>query len=213
MLIKTSLDKKGNEWQHFYFGLEETKENKKTINYYLENLTNLWDNEKYVPRVLDFLENSKYNLNIEERECGNNLQFIKLKENYFDSSRGVLGTPNKNRRKVLDIIIYEKVDLEYSKNLAIKNLTATIKGDLSLGDRKIIKDIALENFYSNLEKAISRDYSEVWNLLSVVRLDLHSAPKMQLSNYGFEVQHPWIKEIKIIENSENYFGHYKKKFE
>ena len=208
MLIKIHKDQKGNEWEHFCFGLEETQKNKKAINYYLGCLMDLWGNNKYVPKVLDFLENSKHKVNIEERE-GTALQFIKLNGNYFDSGRGVGGS-NKNLKKVLEMNVYRKVDLDYCKKLAIQNLTATIKGNLSLGDKKIIKDIALENFYSNLEKAIDKNFREIWNLPSVVRLDLHTAPKMQLQNYGFEIQHPWVKEIKFLENSENYFKHYKK---
>lgn len=188
---------KNEKWEHYYFGLLETKENEKTINYYTKKLINLFKNGESYPKAIDFLDKSKYKLNLEERE-GNNLQFVKINGKYYDQLSGS-GVSNSKLKQILDLKIYEEVNLDLSRELAIKNLTAIVQGDLSLGDKKIIKDIAIQNLFSNFEKAINLDCNEIWHWVSCVRLDLHDWPRTQLLQYGFQIKHhpPWIQDINL----------------
>lgn len=185
----------GSEWEENYIELLRNEKNKKLINYYSDHVGNLFDSEEYCQKVIDFLENSKYKLNLEERE-GCSPHIIKLKDKYYDTIEETI-IWNTKLKKGLILAIYREVDLEYSKELAVKNLTLTVEGDLSLRDKRIIRDIALENLCSNFEKAVSGKYPELYNWISCIRTDLYDGPKNQLMSYGFKIKHRRFLDIKF----------------
>jgi hypothetical protein len=192
-MIKKTLDEDGIKWEDNCIGLLRNEKNIKLLIYYERHLARFFENEKYCQKVLTFLENSKYALNLEDTE-GNILSFIKIKENYY-IGRSALYVCNRKLRKYLTFMIYEKADLSEGKRLAVKNLTSIVQGELSLGDRKIIRDVALETFYSNLEKLINKEYPEINSWAACTRTDLHDWPKNQLISYGFKIEHPWFYDV------------------
>ncbi|HTY44045.1 MAG TPA: hypothetical protein VMC80_02285 [Patescibacteria group bacterium] len=162
--------------------LLRNKENERWV----DNVRNLFVDKKYRQIILNFLENSIYRLKLDKEM--KKLQLIKVNGDYYDlcSCTGLFDTQLKRH---LNLLVYEEIDMDYDRKLAVENLTSIVQGELTLGDRKIIRDIALDNFHSNLEKAINGECGDLWNRVSCVRTDMHSWPAKQLIEYGFKIEH------------------------
>lgn len=196
-MVMTISHEDGIEWENYYFGLLRNEKNRRLLHYYIIHFENLFQNGKSYQKVLDVLKNSKHKINVEENE-GKNRLLVKIKGRYYNMVRE-LGIANLEFKKGLDLFIYDEIDLNESRRIAVENLTLMVSnsanGELSLGDKKIIRDIALATFHSSLEKAVNGFSEEVADLESCVRTDLHDWPANQLISYGFKVKHPRFYEI------------------
>jgi len=187
-MLKEYIDRGKERVEVYSAGLERTKENCKLVHRFEEKCMGLFYNEKYCKKVLECLERSRYRLRLEENEGNDIFCLIKINEDYYECVATSFGKIVPRVTKELQISLYEKIDLNYYKNIVIQNLISIVKGDLSLGDKKIIKDIAIKNLYSNLEKAINIEFPKICRFDTVVGLGLCAWPRTQLRRYGFELK-------------------------
>ena len=143
-------------------------------------------------KVIEEIKNKKI-LPLSERETP--FPVIKVAEEYYISGGFRFYFSNSSKTKALCISLHKKLDFEYYNGVAVKNLLRTVQDEeLSLGDRKIIRDIALESFHSMIEVGLkSPKYS--FNML--VRTDLHEWASWQLENYGFNLNNPRFYNVDL----------------
>jgi len=135
-------------------------------------------NETERAKILGFLRNCPYKLPVSE-DCSN-LEIIKLKRNYYSSQGMLIG------RKLI-IELYKKIDFNNYNLIAIKNLVNIVDEELTSGDRKIIRDIALKNFRECLEISSDNTSSKKGNLKMCLETDRNATAVNELEKYGFKL--------------------------
>jgi hypothetical protein len=143
--------------------------------------------------ILNYLVNHRDRISLEKKDQKN---LIKINDEYHAFVGGP-GRINLKTKTAIMINYYSKINLKKYEKLAVRNLRTTLLNeDLSLGDKKIIKDIAIKYLYFGLE--LAHDSPELAeHPLWTTNLDLNEAAKYELISYGFKYQHP-SKEIKDI---------------
>lgn len=99
----------------------------------------------------------------------------------------------------LEITECERLNLNEWDACAVRNLTSIVKDtDLSLGDKKLIKDIAITSWRNMLSKALTPGgYAGLGVTNCLVRTDLHEGAMHELESYGFEIDNPTFKNIDL----------------
>jgi hypothetical protein len=99
------------------------------------------------------------------------------------------GIPFKeNPLEALQFDLYNKRPLNKIRNICVKNLSAIVlDNNLSLGSKKIIKDIALNTLEYHISRAMGGD-PEYSHLTSIVRLDNSMVARQELKKYGFKTR-------------------------
>jgi len=152
---------------------------------------------------------------------GDYAKIVKLGDTYY---QGMLHYSflNKDFSKGLSIHLLEGFSKEYLIKCAISNLKQMIKEkNLSLGDKKIIKDIAISAFNENLDKALNPHDENFSRLIYCVKVGLREDVRNKLSSYGFGLKKVVLgtmfdtltgkrQRVRFLdlkqEDSENYFS-------
>ena len=96
--------------------------------------------------------------------------------------------PNHDNSLNIKYYLVRRIDLPYYQSLAVRNLLSAVQEeDLSLGDRMIIKDIALKAFHHALELAMESDKTYIFSFC-FNRLNINEAALAELERYGFTVK-------------------------
>ena len=159
---------------------------------------------KYLEYTLGFLNQSKLNQTFEEYKNHNelekliqylteneelilepedekNLDFIERESYLYESEKGEQFTVKNHS---FHIFLYEKISKSKARKEAIKNLTNIIEDEkLTIADKKIIRDVALETLKINLN-LIKNKYPED---ILLTRVDLHPYAYNKLRTYGFKI--------------------------
>jgi len=106
----------------------------------------------------------------------------KYYENSRRNSRELFGFLGKRR---LEIVIYKEENIREYETYAIKNMYKLIEdvNGLSTGDKSIIRKLALDVFYSNLN---FKEYR--YSLINCARVDKSLWAINMLINYGFNIR-------------------------
>lgn len=93
---------------------------------------------------------------------------------------------NADKSKTIEISVYTPFRESELKRIAVSNLrTIVLDEDLSLGDKKIIKDIALGILKENLDSAIG---GKLEHLSECTRVDISAKARYELDCYGFKLK-------------------------
>ncbi|VVB80466.1 Uncharacterised protein [uncultured archaeon] len=132
--------------------------------------------------VIAELSNSTLRLPLKKRHT----PLVKIDEDYY-AHQGDISCLNQNETTKMTIARYLKIDLNSYKEEAVKVATKMIREhDLSLGDRAIVRNVAL----LSLEKIIELLSSESrfdFPIDLVLELDKNEGTIEELERYGFEV--------------------------
>ena len=114
-------------------------------------------------------------------KINNNIYINPQSVNFFNSDKTIC----------LTIEEWRKINLKKYHPTAIKNLMATIQDkDLSLGDKIIIKNIALDSFNWMINFATTEKGGQNYGLYDCIRTDLYEFATHRLRDFGFKVKHP-----------------------
>jgi len=134
---------------------------------------------------------------------------IKSEENYYEI-RSDYFMWNSDRTKKINVKRYKNISKQYLHEGAVFNLNDIIKNeDLSLGDRLIIKNIALRALENNLEKVLEKG-SAISNIDFCIRVDLDNLVREELKDYGFDLKE---KVYGYPQGNVKYFDLRQKRFE
>lgn len=113
------------------------------------------------------------------------LYLIKTGTDYY-SANNALG--HKFRKSIISIQSFEKIKIEDYKPMAIEDIYQLIEDDdLTLGDKKIIRDIAVEVFLQNIEFA-SQGHKEIQDIYDCVKTSQSVCSVYKLEEYGFNIK-------------------------
>jgi hypothetical protein len=139
---------------------------------------NLLEKNSDVDGSIQFLREYAYNFE-------NNNKIIK-KGNNFYGLRGGKSTWLTPEFK-LEIYFYEKLDLARMRGDAVKNLMTCISDeDLSLGDKKIIRDIAVESLFNHLNFVVDSNSFTGLHYNFATYTHAQNLPRDRLRSYGFK---------------------------
>lgn len=95
---------------------------------------------------------------------------------------------NHNKSLGINYYLAKRIDLPYYQSLAVRNLLSAVQDeDLSLGDRMIIRNIALNAFHHALGLAMEPDRKYIFSFC-FNRLNINEAALAELERYGFTVK-------------------------
>ena len=163
-------------------------------------------------RVFDFFENSIYRIHIENGKQG----IARIKNNFYVRDF-VYSIPNKDHSKAIMIKNFMKVDIVKEAYEISKEIPHILEQNkLSVGERRIINKIVLENLVYNFDYAgfcpeMELSDNECFNLVGSEKF----LNELEINGFnlkkGFDII-PGQKmiSIEIKKDSENYFKHYKK---
>lgn len=109
------------------------------------------------------------------------------------------GCGNKQKNAGLSMHIYSLVVPEIVNPYAIRNLQKVVQGDLSLGDRKLIKDVALDTFYWMLDFS-SKKENPRYHLIHCLSTGLNQMALSRLQDYGFKIKSPRFRSFDLSGN-------------
>ncbi len=105
---------------------------------------------------------------------------------YYRASSGIFY--NHDKSIGINYYLAKRIDLSYYQSRAVKNLLSAVQDeDLSLGDRMIIRDIALKAFHHALGLAMEPDGKYIFSFC-FNRLNINEAALAELERYGFTVK-------------------------
>jgi len=97
---------------------------------------------------------------------------------------------NKDKSKCVTVAQMNPINVDEYAPIAVKNLYRIIlEQELSLGDRKIIKDIALDAYFHVLN-LIKEGYTSKYSLNQCLCTDLNERAQHNLMDYGFHIKIP-----------------------
>jgi hypothetical protein len=169
----------------YNFGfVEKTKDELRKIEETVEKLKN----EKEIINYLKNLETAPL------KEKTKNMWFLQSEDflyQFFCSSNIKVKFLNKED-KYIGYLLYKKIPLYQTRKKAIENLMNTLENnELNLGDKKIIKDIALMTLENNLKIARGNPKnSSIYQYHHCVRTDLSEFARNKLLSYSFDYRSP-----------------------
>ncbi len=96
---------------------------------------------------------------------------------------------NHNTTRMIKVQVVRNINLQERIPQAIRNLTKYVKGDLSLGDRQFLREIAKETFLRALDLAADNS-GENYTLSMCLRMYDNEFTHMRLRQYGFDLKEP-----------------------
>lgn len=152
---------------------------------------------------------------------GDKNNVIKSKENYYDLGWSE-SYRDKKQSKRIDLNFYEVYSKGSLVKWSISNLNNIIENkEVSMGDKKIIKDIAICALDENLDLILNPKQKNLSSLIDCVRVDLREDVRYKLASYGFELKKEVVgtkvniltkemQKVKFVnlkqKDSENYFS-------
>ncbi|MFH0701262.1 MAG: hypothetical protein V2A62_02385 [Candidatus Woesearchaeota archaeon] len=134
--------------------------------------------------VLDFYRNTPSRLPVNLSQGAS--EVLKAGDSYYHHT-GNYFLSNKDDSIRITVHKFAKVNLGFFQGVAVRRLLDIVQDeDLSRGDRLIIKNIALDNFYRCLELAL--DPQRKYSFTFCFSLDWNQAALSQLEEYGFKVR-------------------------
>ena len=158
-------------------------------------LETLFKNKNTEEKVIEFYKNFPWKLS--SRKYNRNV--IDINGQIYSWGGGSL-LDNFDGTKTLALEFWRKRNLREYLPLAIENLTAVVQDkDLSFGDKKIIKDVALKSFFSMIKFVTTGENGRSNNFEDCVRTDLNESACCELMDYGFAIKHlyDWVADLDL----------------
>ncbi len=142
--------------------------------------------------VLSFYRDAPCRLPITNAEILPNV--FRFKDELY--ARGVTDQlSNQNDSSRITIVLAKRIDLLYYQSLAVKNLLSAVQDeDLSLGDRMMVRDIALKAFHHALGLAMEPDRKYIFSFC-FNRLNVNEAALAELERYGFTAKSEKVVKV------------------
>ncbi|MAG50539.1 hypothetical protein CL621_02780 [archaeon] len=132
--------------------------------------------------VLDFLRYCPYVLDVPKKT----LSVVKVDGKFYGSTSGE-NFFNHNKEDVIWFRMMAPVNFDECDPLAFRNLLTMVEErDLSLGDKILVRDIAIDSFHRTLEAAADLNVAEGYSFEMCVRTDLQEYALNRLNVYGFK---------------------------
>ena len=195
--LETRVSKTG-EHKHYYVILERpaSPEHKVTAfnEFFVDRLEELFRDKHTEQQILDFLKNCPYRIPIKKRWADS---VEKYKGVYYKPCQKK-SFPNFDNATGLCISLVEKVDFAHYNSIAVRNLMSTIQDeDLSLGDKKLIRDIAIASFHQMLEIAVTPEVAGSLSFDMCLATSLHEPAALELRRYGFKIKEDKFYDVNL----------------
>ncbi len=207
---------KGKETEHYVALFDE--EDSDSVGKNMKKHFKMFKTKKTEQEVLDYYENLPDRIKNYE---GNRLRIIKANNLYY-MKHGGFDLINKDYTKMISVSFLEGFSKEWLIKYAISSLKHIVKEkNISLSDKKIIKDLAISALNENLNLGLNSKQLNFSKLIYCVRVDLREDIRHKLASYGFTLKKEVIgtmldmdtgrrQKVKFIdltqEDSENYFA-------
>lgn len=125
----------------------------------------------------EYFLKSRITIPVEHSEAARAIRLIE--EKYFEMVGGQLGYKS--------LVFLREINMRDRNAFAVECLLEAVdEQGLTSGDKRIIRDIALNSFHTALEFALTPSGRHL-NLADCVRVDLHWGALNELERYGFRV--------------------------
>lgn len=185
MLEKTILSKGVEEydiWLKVREGLSK-KEIKRFEEEYINKPERLFQVEGNEEEVLNFYDKCLDRI----KQNSQRLRLIRIKGKYLEVYMGEHFF-NNDKTKGISIYLFGEYSIETLREIAVRNLTSSVQEGLDMGDKKIIKDVALSTLSFNLKHALKGDVPDMKYLIDCVMLDCSVKARNSLRRYGFRLK-------------------------
>ena len=139
----------------------------------------------YVKEVISFLKNHPFYF-----EGPHFKSILKVNGEYFHNPvRSCFYSGNN----CLDLSFFKWLSPLNLRPKAVRNLLSAVEGPLTLGDKLIVRDIAIETFQSALEKGSQSTEYEDSTLGGCLQTQYNPVALRQLKEYGFQIKAQFIR--------------------
>ncbi len=180
-------------WEEYYLFVEQPPEIKEAglthffSKTFIDNPLRPYKNAEDEERVIKWFLQHPLRVKVDFR--AKSPFYVDLDRNYWKTV-SFSGQRNHNNTKYLNIITLKDLDTARSEKIAYDNLLSVVgDGDLTSGDKRIIRSIARSRFYSLLNYCCANESSATHNTLPT-RLHLDEPALRRVSEHGFSINGP-----------------------
>jgi hypothetical protein len=149
---------------------------------FISSPAKVFQNPKREEEVLQFYESNIYVVSFSDT------QIWKIGENYWRETHSQ-NFHNKSKTRSVTINEFYPINLISSRKWAAKNLARVVETEgLTLGERVILKNIAIEQFEQALNMVANPEDDRVQTLGECLRTDLNECVLPPLRNHGFKIK-------------------------